>query len=101
MLLGRRTHQVELCPPLAGPHFGLMYFIVRTGIALWSIALPVIMDTLTFVVAGIVMMSFLVIHLVIGVLMAPNTRGKTLTEIEEERYGHIVEDDRSFLEKTN
>lgn len=80
---------------------GLMYFIVRTGIALWSIALPVIMDTLTFVVAGIVMMAFLIIHLVIGVLMAPNTRGKTLTEIEEERYGHIVEDDRSFLEKTN
>ncbi len=80
---------------------GFMYFIVRTGIALWSIALPIIMDTLTFVVAGIVMMAFLVIHLIIGIVLAPNTRGKTLTEIEEERYGHIVEDDRSVLEKTN
>jgi len=68
---------------------GLMYFIVRTGIALWSFVLPTIMATLGFKVAGIVMIVFLVIHMVIGVLMAPHTRGKTLQQIEKERYGDI------------
>lgn len=68
---------------------GMMYFIVRTGIAIWSFVLPTIMATLGFKVAGIVMIAFLVIHMVIGVAMAPQTRGKTLQQIEEERYGDI------------
>lgn len=74
---------------------GLMYFIVRTGIALWSFVLPTIMATLGFKVAGIVMIIFLVIHMVIGVAMAPKTRGKTLQEIEEERYGDYLENGSS------
>lgn len=68
---------------------GLMYFVVRTGIALWSFVLPTIMATLGFKVAGIVMIVFLIIHAVIGITMAPHTRGKTLQQIEEERYGNI------------
>lgn len=66
---------------------GLMYFIVRTGIAVWSFILPLLMDTLGFTVAGIVMIIFLAIHMVIGIILAPNTRGKTLQQIEKERYG--------------
>lgn len=66
---------------------GLMYFIVRTGIAVWSFILPLLMDTLGFRVAGIVMIIFLAIHMVIGIILAPNTRGKTLQQIEKERYG--------------
>ncbi|MFC4403027.1 MFS transporter [Gracilibacillus xinjiangensis] len=66
---------------------GLMYFIVRSGIAVWSFILPILMDALSFTVAGVVMIIFLVIHLVIGIAMTPNTRGKTLEQIEEERYG--------------
>lgn len=72
---------------------GLMYFIVRTGIALWSFVLPTIMVTLGFKVAGIVMIIFLVIHMVIGIAMAPHTRGKTLQQIEEERYGVLKTDE--------
>lgn len=68
---------------------GFMYFLVRTGIAIWSFILPVLMDTLSFTVAGIVMITFLVIHAVIGILLAPQTRGKTLEQIEEERYGKL------------
>ncbi|MGP4038702.1 MFS transporter [Gracilibacillus sp. D59] len=67
---------------------GFMYFIVRSGIAIWSFVLPIIMDTLSFTVAGIVMIGFLVIHMVIGVALTPKTRGKTLEQIEEERYGN-------------
>lgn len=66
---------------------GLMYFTVRTGIAIWSFVLPTIMLTLGFKVAGIVMIIFLVIHAVIGISLAPDTRGKTLQQIEQERYG--------------
>jgi len=69
---------------------GLMYFIVRTGIALWSFVLPTVMGTLGFKVAGVVMIIFLVIHMVIGIAMAPKTIGKTLQEIEEERYGDYL-----------
>jgi len=67
-----------------------MYFVVRTGIAIWSFILPTLMLNLGFKVAGIVMIIFLVIHLVIGIVLAPKTQGKTLQQIEKERYGHIV-----------
>lgn len=66
---------------------GLMYFIVRSGIAAWTFVLPTLIATLGFKVAGIVMIAFLGIHLVIGVSMVPDTRGKTLEQIERERYG--------------
>src|SRR5699024_4001110 len=69
---------------------GLMYFIVRTGIAIWTFILPTLMPTLGFKVAGIVMITFLVIQLIIGLLLAPNTQGRTLKEIEKERYGNVV-----------
>lgn len=69
---------------------GLMYFVVRSGIAIWSFILPTLMATLGFKVAGIVMITFLVLQLIIGLAMAPNTQGKTLKEIETERYGDIA-----------
>lgn len=67
---------------------GLMYFIVRTGIAIWSFILPTLMATLGFKVAGVVMIIFLVIQLIIGLTLAPNTQGKSLEQIEAERYGN-------------
>lgn len=66
---------------------GMMYFIVRTGISIYSFVLPTILTTLGFKVTGIIMISFLVIHAVIGVVLTPKTQGKTLSQIEEERYG--------------
>lgn len=73
---------------------GVMYFIVRTGIAIWSFILPTLMDTLGFKVAGIVMITFLAIHTVIGIAMAPKTQGKTLQEIEKERFGTLSENEK-------
>lgn len=81
---------------------GFMYFIVRTGIAIWSFVLPTIMVTLGFKVAGIVMIIFLVIHMVIGIVLAPKTQGKTLKQIEEERYGDLIEmDDKQVSQTTS
>lgn len=66
---------------------GFMYFLVRFGIAIWSFVLPTVMDKLGFKVAGIVMLIFLAIHCVVGIVLAPNTQGKSLKQIEEERFG--------------
>ncbi|SFM25627.1 MFS transporter [Salibacterium qingdaonense] len=73
---------------------GLMFFIVRSGIAIWSFVLPTVMATLGFQAAGIVMITFLVIHLIIGVALAPNTLGKSLSTIEEERFGEVISEDK-------
>lgn len=75
---------------------GLMYFIVRTGISIYSFVLPTILASLGFKVTGIIMISFLVIHAVIGIVLTPKTQGKTLRQIELERYGespskHVTE----------
>src|SRR5699024_5204797 len=68
---------LELCPTrYRASAQGLMYFIVRTGIAIWSFILPILVATLGFKVAGIVMITFLVIQLIIGLLLAPNTQGR-------------------------
>jgi len=75
---------------------GLMYFLVRTGIAVWSFILPLLMDTLGFTTAGIVMIVFLAIHMVIGIIMAPNTQGKTLQQIEKERYGNDLDHSNAY-----
>ena len=37
-----------------------------------------------------IMIGFLLVALVIGVIGAPDTRGKSLEQIEEERYGARV-----------
>lgn len=66
---------------------GAMFFIVRAGIGLWSFVFPTVLSQLSFRTAGITMLVFLAIALVIGVALAPETRGKTLEQIEEERYG--------------
>lgn len=68
---------------------GLMFFVARVGVGLISLAVPVMISTLGFKVAGAVMIGFLIVHMLIGVLMAPETRGKTLEEIQEERYGKM------------
>lgn len=68
---------------------GFMFFVARIGVGLISLAVPVMIAELGFKVAGAVMIGFLVIHMIIGISMAPETRGKTLEQIQEERYGNM------------
>ncbi|AEO99619.1 MAG: MFS transporter [Heyndrickxia faecalis] len=79
---------------------GFIYFLVRFGIAIWSFLLPTIMDTLSFKVAGIVMIVFLVIHCIIGIALAPSTQGKTLEEIEKERFGTVRDGEKRAVTPT-
>ncbi|MFN2747998.1 MULTISPECIES: MFS transporter [Bacillus] len=65
---------------------GFMFFIVRVGVGLISLVVPIMITSLGFKIAGAVMITFLVIHMIIGLLMAPETRGKSLKAIQNERY---------------
>lgn len=66
---------------------GVMFFIARIGVGLWTVVMPTIITKLGFSVAGAIMIGFLLVAALIGTLGAPNTQGKTLQEIERERYG--------------
>ncbi|KKB72512.1 MULTISPECIES: MFS transporter [Bacillus] len=65
---------------------GFMFFIVRIGVGLISLVVPAMITALGFKTAGSVMIVFLAIHMIIGLLMAPETRGKSLEQIQHERY---------------
>ncbi|TDL92610.1 MFS transporter [Vibrio vulnificus] len=66
---------------------GLMFSVARIGVGLFSLVIALLITTLGFKVAGLIMIAFLIIHLVIGLTMSPETRGKSLEEIQQERYG--------------
>lgn len=80
---------------------GLMYFIVRAGISVYTFVLPTILASLGFKITGIIMISFLVIHAVIGIVLTPKTQGKTLEQIERERYGESANSSVSITPETN
>jgi MFS transporter, SP family, inositol transporter len=66
---------------------GFMFFVARVAVGIWSIVMPTIISKLGFNVAGNMMIIFLIIAAVVGIVGAPRTQGKTLQEIERERYG--------------
>ncbi|MDR2839979.1 MAG: MFS transporter [Paludibacter sp.] len=68
---------------------GIMFFIVRGGAAIWSFAFTGIYGSKGFEFSGYIMIGLLVFALVVGTVWAPKTRGKTLKQIEEERYGKL------------
>ena len=72
---------------------GLMFFIVRGGAAIWSFIFTGVYASAGFYTAGIIMVCLLVIALITGIIWTPDTRGKTLKQITEERYeasGEVV-----------
>ena len=66
---------------------GLMFFVVRGGAAIWSFVFTGVYASAGFYTAGQMMVGLLTIALIIGILRTPDTRGKTLKQISEERYG--------------
>lgn len=71
---------------------GIMFFIVRGASAIWGLAFVHIYgaDGEGFYLAAYLMIGLLLIALVIGTIWTPKTRGKTLKQITEERYGDEV-----------
>lgn len=71
---------------------GLMFFIVRGLSAIWGLVFTYIYGEQGegFSIAAYCMLALLLISLVVGVIGAPNTRGKSLEQITKERYGSDV-----------
>lgn len=69
---------------------GLMFFIVRALSAVWGLVFTYIYgeNGEGFTVAAYCMIGLLVVSLVVGVIGCPNTRGKSLAQITQERYGN-------------
>ena len=68
---------------------GLMFFIVRGLSAIWGLVFTYIYgeNGEGFTVAAWCMIALLLISLVVGVIGAPKTQGKSLEQITLERYG--------------
>ncbi len=66
---------------------GLTFFITRISCSVWVFCAPIIMESLGFRYAAMMILCFATISWLAGSIFAPNTQGKTLKEIEIERYG--------------
>lgn len=66
---------------------GVLFFVARILVGVLSYFFPTLLATQGVPFVGMIMIGLLVAALVIGVVGAPDTRGKTLEEIEVERYG--------------
>lgn len=76
---------------------GVLFFACRSVIGVLSFFFPVLLSHVGLLVVGSALIGTLGLALVIGVIWAPATQGKTLREIEVERYGGVVEDDGGAL----
>ncbi|MFJ6411601.1 MFS transporter [Terribacillus saccharophilus] len=73
---------------------GFIFALARIAVGLISLVVPLMITSLGFQSAGMIMIGFLVIAAVIGLITAPETRGKSLEEIQEDRYGRAEERQR-------
>ena len=71
---------------------GVMFFIVRAASGGISFVFPVILATHDGLMKdGWILIAFLFASLLIGTIWTPKTQGKSLEEIERERYGAVVD----------
>jgi inositol transporter-like SP family MFS transporter len=68
---------------------GIMFFIVRSAAAVWGFVFVNIYGAKGegFFFAAYLMTGLLIVALIIGTIFTPKTRGKTLQQITDERYG--------------
>lgn len=70
---------------------GIVFFVVRLASGLISLIFPVILATSNGLLKdGLILIGCLVISTLVGTVWAPRTQGKSLAQIETERYGEVV-----------
>ncbi|WP_136057370.1 MFS transporter [Microbacterium sp. K24] len=69
---------------------GLLFFAARLAIGFLSYFFPVLLTSVGVPNVGLIMVGFLTVALLVGAIWAPRTQGKSLQEIEDERYGTPV-----------
>lgn len=70
---------------------GLLFFVARIAVGLLSYWFPTLLTQLGAAPVGLILIGFLTVALVVGTVWAPDTRGKSLQEIEQQRYGEVVD----------
>ncbi len=65
---------------------GVLFFAARCAVGGLSYVFPTLLDTRGVPFVGTLLLGFLVVALVVGVVWAPSTQGRSLRDIEEERY---------------
>ncbi len=65
---------------------GLLFFAARCAVGGLSYVFPVLLASQGVPVVGTLLLGFLLVALVVGVVWTPRTQGRTLREIETERY---------------
>jgi len=66
---------------------GVLFFAARIAVGLLSSAFPILLTKSGMGFIGSLLIGFLTLAMIIGAIWAPETRGKTLQQIEAERYG--------------
>ncbi|ATO27035.1 MFS transporter [Bacillus atrophaeus] len=66
---------------------GLMFFLVRISIGVWSLFVPMIMTNFGIGFMAAILLGCVTASMFIGLIFAPNTSGKSLEEIQEDLYG--------------
>jgi len=69
---------------------GVMFCVVRSFTGLLSYFFPTLLAVTGLTGVGLLLIGLLVVAMVIGAVWAPQTRGKSLRQIELERYGSQV-----------
>jgi inositol transporter-like SP family MFS transporter len=68
---------------------GFSFFTARFCLSIWLYLVPVIIGKGEGMwIAAIILVTFATISMLIGTIFCPNTAGKTLEQIEKERYGN-------------
>lgn len=68
---------------------GILFFAARIAVGILSSVFPVMLASTGIPAVGLLLIAFLVVAMLVGVIWAPRTQGKTLEQIEGERYGSI------------
>ncbi|MGI6877241.1 MFS transporter [Microbacterium sp. gxy059] len=66
---------------------GFLFFVARIMVGVLSYGFPVWLEVLGLPTLGGILIAILAVSLLVGTIWAPDTQGKTLEQIEEERYG--------------
>lgn len=70
---------------------GFMFMIVRVMVGVLSLWFPLMLEQVGIHGVGVLILGLLIAALLIGTIWAPKTQGKTLEEIEIERYGRLLD----------
>jgi inositol transporter-like SP family MFS transporter len=68
---------------------GVLFFTARIMVGVLSYGFPVWLEVLGLHTLAAILIAILAVSMLVGTIWAPKTQGKTLEEIEEERYGKV------------